>query len=86
MQFLSVSFIIFWALSFALYYLFPPKMQWYVLLVSSLLFYVAGSKGIPVALLVTAFTTYGCGLYLLKALNGRKRRLKHAPIESRKSA
>lgn len=67
MQFLSVSFIILWALAFALYYLLPSKLQWYVLLAAGLLFYMAGSEGIPAALLMTALTTYGCGLYLQKS-------------------
>jgi len=76
MQFLSVSFIILWALAFALYYLLPPKMQWYVLLITGLLFYAAGSKGIPAALLMTALTTYGCGLYLQKCSERQKEALK----------
>ena len=72
MQFLSYYFIILWVLAFALYYLFPKKMQWYVLLAVSLLFYVIGFKGIPYALLITAATTYGCGLYLQKSLKTQK--------------
>lgn len=75
MQFLSVSFIILWALAFSLYYLLPAKMQWYVLLIAGLLFYIAGSKGIPAALLLTALTTYGCGLYLQKSLVRQKEEL-----------
>ena len=72
MQFLSYYFIILWVLAFALYYLFPKKMQWYVLLAVSLLFYVIGFKGIPYALLITSVTTYGCGLYLKKSLETQK--------------
>lgn len=75
MQFLSVSFIILWTLAFALYYLIPSKLQWYVLLIAGLLFYIAGSKGIPAALLMTALTTYGCGLYLQKNLARQKEAL-----------
>ncbi|MBD5458792.1 MAG: MBOAT family protein [Lachnospiraceae bacterium] len=75
MQFLSSSFIILWTLAFALYYLLPPKLQWYVLLVSGILFYVAGSKGIPLALLATALTTYGCALYLQKSFARQKEAL-----------
>ncbi|MDE5933355.1 MAG: hypothetical protein K2H40_12885 [Lachnospiraceae bacterium] len=75
MQFLSGSFIILWALAFALYYLLPPKMQWYVLLISGILFYAAGSRGIPVALFLTALTTYGCGLYLQKSFELQKEAL-----------
>ena len=72
MQFLSYYFIILWVLAFALYYLFPKKMQWYLLLAVSLLFYVIGSSGVPYALLITAATTYGCGLYLKKSLEAQK--------------
>lgn len=72
MQFLSYYFIILWVLAFALYYLFPKKMQWYVLLAVSLLFYVIGFHGIPYALLITAVTTYACGLYLKKSLETQK--------------
>ncbi|MCM1174303.1 MAG: hypothetical protein NC341_04540 [Blautia sp.] len=76
MQFLSVSFIILWAVSFALYYLLPPKLQRYVLLLSGVLFYIAGYKGIPAAFLMTALTTYGCGLFLQKSFAGQEEALK----------
>lgn len=75
MQFLSYYFIILWVLAFALYYLFPKKMQWYVLLAVSLIFYAVGLKGIPYTLLVTAVTTYSCGLYLKKSLEAQKAEL-----------
>ena len=45
MQFLSGSFMILWMIAFALYYLVPPKMQWYVLLAAGIIFYVAGTGG-----------------------------------------
>lgn len=72
MQFLSYYFIILWVLAFAIYYLFPKKMQWYALLAASLLFYVIGSQEIPYALLLTAAATYLCGLYLKKSLKMQK--------------
>lgn len=75
MQFLSGSFIIFWMILFALYYLVLPKMQWCVLLAGSVFFYVAGTGGIPIALLATALTTYGCGLFLQKNLENQKEAL-----------
>lgn len=64
MQLLSYSFVILWMLAFALYYLLPQKMQWYVLLAASVIFYVIGLRGFPAGLLLTSVTTYGCGLYL----------------------
>lgn len=75
MQFLSGSFIILWMLSFALYYLVPSKIQWYVLLAAGIFFYAAGTGGIPGALFVTALTTYGCGLFLQKNLEKQKEAL-----------
>lgn len=75
MQFLSGSFIILWMIAFALYYLVPAKMQWYVLLAAGVFFYVAGTGGIPAALLATALTTYGCGLFLKKNLEKEKEAL-----------
>ena len=60
--------MILWAMTFALYYLVPKKMQWYVLLVSSVLFYVIGLGGFPINLLLTGVTTYGCGIYLERLL------------------
>ena len=72
MQFISVSFVILWAITFALYYLVPKKLQWYVLLIASVLFYVIGLKGFPVNLLLTGLTTYGCGIYLRGSLEQEK--------------
>lgn len=64
MQLISYAFVALWALTFALYYLVPAKYQWYILLGASVLFYVVGLRGLPVNLLLTGITTYGCGIYL----------------------
>lgn len=72
MQFISYSFVIFWMIAFALYYLVPKRMQWYVLLAASLIFYGIGLGGFPLNLLLTGVTTYGCGLYLKRALEQEK--------------
>lgn len=72
MQFISYSFVILWAVTFALYYLVPKRMQWYILLAASLIFYVVGLRGVPLNLLLTGVTTYGCGIYLRKALEQEK--------------
>ena len=45
MQFISYSFVILWMITFALYYLVPKRMQWYVLLAASLIFYGVGLGG-----------------------------------------
>ncbi len=64
MQFLSSGFVILWVISFALYYLVPQKRQWVVLAVTSALFYVIGTGGIPVGILFTGVNTCLCGMYL----------------------
>lgn len=72
MQFISYSFVILWMITFALYYLLPKRMQWYVLLAASLIFYGVGLGGFPLNLLLTGVTTYGCGIYIKKALEQEK--------------
>ena len=86
MQFISYSFVILWMIAFALYYLFPKKMQWYVLLVASVLFYIIGLKGLPIGLLLTGITTYGCGLYLKDKLEQEKVTLKQYTDKESKKA
>lgn len=75
MQLLSYSFVILWAIAFALYYLVPEKKQWYVLLAASVVFYLLGLKGIPVNLFLTGLTTYGCGIFLQRNLALQKEAL-----------
>ncbi len=64
MQFLSSGFVILWVICFALYYLVPEKWQWVILAAASGLFYVIGTGGIPVGLLLTGAGAYACGIYL----------------------
>lgn len=75
MQFLSLPFVILWAIAFSLYYLAPKGRQWYVLLAASLVFYVIGLRGFPIGLLLTALTAYGCGLYLKRLLEREREEL-----------
>lgn len=86
MQFISFSFVILWAITFALYYLVPKKLQWYVLLIASALFYIIGLRGFPLNLLLTGLTTYGCGIYLRRSLTQEKAEAAEcADKESRKA-
>lgn len=71
MQFLSSGFVILWVVSFALYYLAPAKRQWMVLAAASLLFYVIGTGGIPMGLLLTGAGAYACGIYLQQNLSAQ---------------
>lgn len=75
MQFISGIFMIFWAISFALYYLVKKERQWIVLAVASGLFYVAGTGGIPVGILLTGTGAYACGIYLKGSLEKQKETL-----------
>lgn len=86
MQLISYSFMILWAISFALYYLVPKKMQWYVLLAASVLFYTVGLKGFPLNLLLTGLTTYGCGMYLRANLEREKTEAKQCADKESKKA
>lgn len=71
MQFLSSSFVILWVICFALYYLVPKKRQWVILAVTSGLFYVIGTGGIPVGLLLAGAGAYVCGMYLQRSLSAQ---------------
>lgn len=86
MQLISYTFVIFWMLVFALYYLVPKKTQWYVLIGASVLFYMIGLRGIPVGLFLTALTTYGCGIYLGRKLAQEKEALKQCACKEEKKA
>ena len=86
MQFLSANFVILWVISFALYYLAPVKRQWMILAVASGLFYVAGTGGLPIGLLLTGAGAYACGLYLKRSLEAQKAALSDLVDKERKKA
>lgn len=86
MQFLSTDFVILWVISFALYYLAPKKRQWMILAVASGLFYVAGTGGIPVGIILTGAGAYGCGIYLARSLEAQKKALSDIAEKERKKA
>lgn len=86
MQFLSTNFVILWVISFALYYLVPKKRQWMILAVASGLFYVAGTGGIPVGIVLTGAGAYGCGIYLTRSLEAQKAALLDMADKERKKA
>lgn len=86
MQFLSGGFVILWVITFALYYLLPPKHQWVVLAVASGLFYVIGTGSLPVGILVTALSTYACGRALATSLAAQKTALAACADKEEKKA
>ena len=58
MYFISGTFILFLVLSVILYYIFPDKLKWTVLLAVSAVFYLSGGLTAGLYLLFTAATTY----------------------------
>ena len=86
MQLISTNFVILWVISFALYYLVPKKRQWMILAVASGLFYVAGTGGIPVGIVLTGAGAYGCGIYLARSLEAQKKALSDIAEKERKKA
>lgn len=75
MLLISSSFVILWVISFALYYLVPKRWQWVILAAASGLFYVIGTGGIPVGMLLTGISTYTCGIYLKRSLAAQREAL-----------
>ena len=84
MQLISTNFVILWVISFALYYLVPAKRQWMVLAVASGVFYIAGTGGIPVGIVLTGVGAYGCGIYLARSLEAQKKALSGMSDKERK--
>ena len=64
MSFISVSFLMSFALLLAVYYLIPKRFQWMLLLAASLLFYASFGAKYLIYLGVTALSTWGAA-YLM---------------------
>lgn len=86
MQLLSSGFVILWVICFALYYLVPGKGQWMILAVASGLFYVIGTGGFPVGLLLTGAGAYACGIYLKQSLGAQGQALSECADKEKKKA
>ena len=71
MAFTSLSFLILVAITVVVYYVFPKKLQWAVLLTASLAFYCIGGGKTVLYVFYTATTVYAAGL-LLGYFNGKK--------------
>ena len=81
MAFTSLSFLILVAITVVVYYVFPKKLQWAVLLAASLAFYCIGGGKTVLYVFYTATTVYAAGL-LLGYFNGKKDQV---PKEQRKA-
>ena len=66
MDFLSLTFAVFFLISVVCYYAVPKKMRWGVLLLASLIFYVWSVPQLIFYLLFSAVTTYGYGVWAKK--------------------
>lgn len=64
MTFTSVSFAVFLIAAAAIYYIFPQKIRWTVLLAASYVFYLSGGTGVLGYILFTTATTYLCGILI----------------------
>ena len=66
MDFLSLTFAVFFLISIICYYAVPKKMRWGVLLVSSMVFYVWTVPYLFIYLLFSTFTTFEYGKWVEK--------------------
>ena len=65
MSYISLSFLLFTALTILVYFLFPvKKYQWVVLLAASYVFYFFSGIGFGWLILLTTLTTYGAALWI----------------------
>ena len=72
----SIYFIIFVAITCILYFIFPKKARWVVLLVSSYIYYYLASSKLIVFILTTTLTIYLAALVLGKIDENTKNRCK----------
>ncbi|MCQ2483899.1 MAG: MBOAT family protein [Clostridia bacterium] len=84
MSYVSIEFLLFFAAVFILYYILPGKFQKYILLLSSLSFFVISSKTGVVFVSVTTISIYLLGI-LIDKFNCRIKNIsKELPKEERK--
>ena len=76
MSITALSFVLFLAVTFTLYYLIPKRFQWCVLLAASVYFYLCGGVKSAIYLFTTATTIYFATIALQKLTDTRKQYLK----------
>jgi len=74
MIFNSQEFIIFFPLVAALYFLFPIKYRWSILLIASFVFYMFWKPEYIIILLISSFTDYFAALFIFKYRNSSKKK------------
>ena len=86
MLFVSFEFIVFIAALFAVYYICPKKLRWYVLLTASLAFYTVNSPKNIIYLAVTGLTSWALCLWLDRISEEGARELKKIKDKEKKKA
>ena len=76
MSITSLSFMLFIAVAFALYYLLPKRFQWCVLLAASIFFYLYAGFKSAIYIFITATTIYFATIALQKLTDTRKQYFK----------
>ncbi len=76
MSITSLTFVLFAALVYVLYYALPRRTQWMVLLAASLVFYAASGAENLLFVLITSSTVYGGTLWMARLSASRKKYLK----------
>lgn len=76
MPLLSVSFIALLVGVFIVYYLIPQRHRWMVLLLASMVFYIAAGAGSLVYMLATSAAVYAAALYMQRVADAQKAYLK----------
>ena len=77
--------ILFLGLTLILYYLFPKKAKWVVLLAASYVFYIISCGKYIVFPIMTTITVYVCGIWLEKINASFELKKKDADKETRKA-
>ena len=73
MSAISYAFLAFLAITIVFYYIVPQKMQWVVLLLASLYFYLMAGVQYLAVVVLTACVVYGFALLMQKNLDAQNR-------------
>ena len=73
MELISLKYAIFVIVLLVLYYCFPKKYRWYVLLAGSMAYYVIICKWYVLFIIFTICTTYGSTIWIDKLLKKQKK-------------
>ena len=72
MSYILIEFSLLVILSLLLYYIFPIKKRWTILLIVSILFYLSFDKVYILFFLFTTLSTFYCGILIEKYNNHKK--------------